>query len=88
MLKTTGDLNAMLLSLIEMLQDVLSPLSDRRSGDMKLDFEMADWLLLILNELFQHLGKFPTRSYFLCFFFESRFTSAISYMPLSVLQYY
>ena len=57
MLRTTGDLNSLLLSLVEILQDVLSPLSDRRSRDTKLDFEMADWLLLLLNELFQNLGE-------------------------------
>jgi len=57
MLRTTGDLNALLHSLVEMLQDVLSPLSIRRSRDTKLDFEMADWLLLLLNELFQDLGE-------------------------------
>ena len=58
MLKTAGDLNAMLVSLIEMLQGVLSPLFDRRSGNAQLDFEMLDWLLLVLNEVFQNSGMF------------------------------
>ena len=57
MLKTTADLNSVLLSLVGMLQEVLSPLSETLPGGKKLDFEMADWLLLVLNELLQHLGN-------------------------------
>ena len=56
-LRTASNLNTVLLSFLYLLQDLLSSLSSKEEKkSIKLNYDLIDWIMLVLNELLQHLG--------------------------------